>query len=811
MKYKWRYGFLGNQAEDTWGRTGDGSLSDSWKNGLQGNYDSRIVNRQTATSSHSVAPWQDPKMLNVLGHSIQSTSVYQQSNREERFGQYEQEGGFQGYNASVQGTVASTVSSAIAQVQPIYQQTNVGTPSVLQSQTLPLPASISGLIVPPLLANSLPTVATSTQSTVGLPDAFVPRYAGSNGPIFPALSTQNELTETKENYYIQLTRLPSELLRPSALEHFLRPSVPLTLSSVKVVFDPKGFPLHSLVRFENSKDAKNVLHRDGEQGIRIRSCSKKIFDEAVDGSLQVPPNYLQISKDGNFHPERNSRVPPASRHYRSPERRDFDGRYDERPRMARELDRFRGPKHGRSRSPRDYRDYREVKRRGECGRYCIEFTNLPFRVTEPEIREFLSPRCEPVKVTRVYNEDGQASDRWIAEFTTFEQAEKGYRVRGKVGDRPIRAKRLTNEDADQLLAIPDRFGRQKKEEFERKHGESIIAPLLDLPNRTSETGFHFKVSSRISRRSTGRGGRGRGGLCRGGLLPTYHGERGLAEVQSSSGLNGTASTSSVAPPRFPAFRGSRMPGSRPPRPPLISPPSFFGTTTPSTIRQRGPPPSNRGPPLLRGPRPPTFHPPNNGPAGPIPSIPPPSVKSCIMIENVPDSKNDSDVAILLKLNQTVRGTLRRAVDGVYYVDMNTMDEATKTVQLFNGLKLGDVAITLTAITRQQMQLGVEKKVEVVEMLEPELIASVGEPGTVISCHGFPANVTLTDVAQFFDKYSLVESSVRIKLDDSGVPTGECLLAVGTPQEASKAVMLLSGRKLAGSTITMSVVRAATKQ
>lgn len=74
------------------------------------------------------------------------------------------------------------------------------------------------------------------------------------------------------------------------------------------------------------------------------------------------------------------------------------------------------------------------------------------------------------------------------------------------------------------------------------------------------------------------------------------------------------------------------------------------------------------------------------------------------------------------------------------------------------------------------------------MLEPELIASVGEPGTVISCHGFPANVTLTDVAQFFDKYSLVESSVRIKLDDSGVPTGECLLAVGSPQVCISVVL-----------------------
>uniref|UniRef100_A0A915PPT6 RRM domain-containing protein n=1 Tax=Setaria digitata TaxID=48799 RepID=A0A915PPT6_9BILA len=822
-----------NAAEDAWNRAVDGPLSDSWKNGSQGNYESRTSNRQTTTTTattqsqqtHSIGPWQDPKMLNVLGQSTQSSSVYQQSNREERFNQYEQDNNFQGYNASVQAVVTATVaSSAITQ---IYQQTNVGTPAVLQGQVLPLPPSISGLLVPPLLANTLSTnPATAAQPAAGLANAhaFVARYTGRNGPIFPALSTQHGLAEDKQNCYVELSRLPSELLRPAALEQFLRPSIPLTLSSVKVVFDPKGFPLHSLVRFECAKDARNVLDRDGEQGIRIRSCSKEVFDNAIDGSLQIPPAFLQGTKEADYHDERNPRISIPSRHHRSPERRDFDGRYDERPRafLRDHEDRYRASRHGRSRSPRDYRDYRDTKRRGvDPGRYCIEFTNLPFRVTEAEIREYLGPRCEPTKVTRAYNEDGQASDRWIAEFTTFDLAEKAYRVRGKINERPIRARRITNEDADQMLAVPDRFGRQKKEEYERKHGgDASITPLLDLPGRSAEAGAHFQDPSK------GRGSRGRGGLYRGGLIHGYHGDREMGDGLSPSGLNGTASSSSVAPPRFPTFRlhGGLLPGSRP-RPPLISPPTFFGNTTPSTIRQRGPPPSGRGPPLLRGPRPPTFHPPNNGPAGPIPAIPPPSVKSCLMIENVAENETDIDVAKFLKLNQTVQGmfcaqlrqtypiigTLRRAADGIFYVDMGTMDEATKAVQLCSGLKLGENIISLTAITRQQMHVGVEKKVESVEMLEPELIASVGEPGTVISCHGFPANVTLTDVAQFFDKYSLVESSVRIKLDDNGVPTGECLLAVGSPQEANKAVMLLSGRKLAGSTITMSVVRAATKQ
>lgn len=57
--------------------------------------------------------------------------------------------------------------------------------------------------------------------------------------------------------------------------------------------------------------------------------------------------------------------------------------------------------------------------------------------------------------------------------------------------------RITNEDADQMLAVPDRFGRQKKEEYERKHGnDSSIAPLLDLPSRSVETGLHFQDPSK---------------------------------------------------------------------------------------------------------------------------------------------------------------------------------------------------------------------------------------------------------------------------------------------------------------------------
>ena len=40
--------------------------------------------------------------------------------------------------------------------------------------------------------------------------------------------------------YVELSRLPTEMLRPAVLEQFLRPSIPLQVSSVKVVFSSQG-------------------------------------------------------------------------------------------------------------------------------------------------------------------------------------------------------------------------------------------------------------------------------------------------------------------------------------------------------------------------------------------------------------------------------------------------------------------------------------------------------------------------------------------------------------------------------------------
>ncbi|ETN70239.1 hypothetical protein NECAME_14892, partial [Necator americanus] len=86
------------------------------------------------------------------------------------------------------------------------------------------------------------------------------------GPNFGAGPT---LPRSSQNVakYVELSRLPTEMLRPAVLEQFLRPSVPLQVSSVKVVYSSQGIHMHTLVRFDNPADAEAVISRNGELGI----------------------------------------------------------------------------------------------------------------------------------------------------------------------------------------------------------------------------------------------------------------------------------------------------------------------------------------------------------------------------------------------------------------------------------------------------------------------------------------------------------------------------------------------------------------
>lgn len=84
----------------------------------------------------------------------------------------------------------------------------------------------------------------------------------------------------------------------------------------------------------------------------------------------------------------------------------------------------------------------------------------------------------------------------------------------------------------------------------------------------------------------------------------------------------------------------------------------------------------------------------------------------------------------------------------------------------------------------------------------EFVASLGPRGTVISCCGFPSDVTMEDVLGFFHGFPVDHNSVRIRMGDDGTLTGECMLAMANTESASKAVSSLDGKKVRGQVVSL---------
>uniref|UniRef100_A0A1I7YQA3 RRM domain-containing protein n=1 Tax=Steinernema glaseri TaxID=37863 RepID=A0A1I7YQA3_9BILA len=360
---------------------------------------------------------------------------------------------------------------------------------------------------------------------------------------------------------VEITNLPPDLLRPTAMESFIRPMTPLTLSSVKMVQDQSGRPV-ALVRFPNPADLQHALRLDGTRNVYIRPISNVVFEKAVEAPLTGPPVPRSHSPVSPSHPPSEdtwrSHGPPAQApgyggppgrpfspprrgRSRSPQRRERDRRPDLDPRSR--FDKERSPprrRRTRSRSPLRRRETSVSSSSASLtpsvsehlgARYDVLITNVPFKVTIAQWEDFAAHNgVRYVNVTRTYYEDGNASDRWVMTFTSREDAMRLLAADrtplGSMGGRSLRMRAVSAEEAIHLMSIPDKFGELRKEEYDRQRG------------KTEED------------------------MIREGELP---------------------------PTAFGAFSVARGPGPRPSKPGLLGPPN-----------QNRPPPNGPGP---RGPRP----------------------------------------------------------------------------------------------------------------------------------------------------------------------------------------------------------------
>ncbi|KAK5975963.1 hypothetical protein GCK32_004804, partial [Trichostrongylus colubriformis] len=260
--------------------------------------------------------------------------------------------------------------------------------------------------------------------------------------------------------YVELSRLPTEMLRPAVLEQFLRPSVPLQVSSVKVVYSSQGIHMNTLVS--------------------VRPSTKAIFDDAVDG---LPPALLTAAEAVTENADHKRDVEHSRRRSRSRSRDRRRGKRDTSPRK-RQRSRSR-ERHGNRRSRSRSAPKRSRQTTGST-RWCLQLTNVPFRCTEQELIAWMSERVRPSKVTRTFYADGNASDRWIAEFESESLMERAYGIKRLLIGRTVKMCHIENELADELLKIEDVYGERRKEssEMAAAHGDhrDSIKPLLSEPS-----------------------------------------------------------------------------------------------------------------------------------------------------------------------------------------------------------------------------------------------------------------------------------------------------------------------------------------
>ncbi|KAJ1353701.1 hypothetical protein KIN20_010395 [Parelaphostrongylus tenuis] len=251
--------------------------------------------------------------------------------------------------------------------------------------------------------------------------------------------------------YVELSRLPAEMLRPAALEQFLKPSVPLTISSVKVVYSSQGIHKNTLIRFENASDAESCSTID-------ESC----FEQAVD----CLPSVIIASAEAVDNGTRKRDSEPSRRRSRSLSRERRRSRRHSPPRQRQRCRSRSRDRHGIHGSPSH--SLKRSRQTTSSTRWCLQLTNVPFRCTKAEIIDWLSERVRPSKVTRTFYADGNASDRWIAEFESESLMQRAQGIKRLLMGRTVRMCHIENDHADELMKIEDVYGERRRKENNEK-------------------------------------------------------------------------------------------------------------------------------------------------------------------------------------------------------------------------------------------------------------------------------------------------------------------------------------------------------
>lgn len=405
-----------------------------------------------------------------------------------------------------------------------------------------------------------------------------------------------------------------------------------------------------------------------------------------------------------------------------------------------------GPPSGGSRGPPIERDR---------PRFVIELKNVPFRARREDVERAMGGRLRPIKVEKAINRDSTPSDRWYAEFSSYQEIDELIRLGLEMEGRNVIVKHSSLAQMDRALTYAEaRAKSRERDEDRRRSGERERSRGKRSRSRSRERSGKRAASPKRNRTKS----------------PTVNIKdvcvyiTGMPHTIVERDIASVLENCRIAP------NGIR----------LMKEPS--GTAYVELLDVRDVEKALKKDGSYMGSQ--------------SVSIKPCSLKN--MQEAIQKQFRTGFGAEKIEEKNGEKGSKKGPSPSQSEIKPPSQPSQPKK-QEPPPQKKNSIQPTLE---EQQRALGPPTGTP---PIDPSVVLSIGKPGCVVAVHGLPPKISLEELCQFFQGHQILEDSVRMHYNDAGDPTGDCLLAVGTPEDTVRAVSKLNGRILSGHKVTMYIL------
>jgi hypothetical protein len=236
-------------------------------------------------------------------------------------------------------------------------------------------------------------------------------------------------TYDPEELFVELSRLPPNLIDIDACKQFLLPVVPLEVRTV----NNNEVHIVTVIYCSSQSDANSVLQRDGEAGIKIRWSGRGAFYALPQSKQPFAASLNPQVWDFPANDQQPFNKRSSDQHYQS----DIDVK---RPKNDLSQNDLHSNQPIFSQRPEaSWANSITHPTQSESSIFYVLLMNVPFKASNWDVTAFANEaKVNPLKITRVFSPNTERSDKWMLECQTRMDANNIIESHAKMFGRQLR-------------------------------------------------------------------------------------------------------------------------------------------------------------------------------------------------------------------------------------------------------------------------------------------------------------------------------------------------------------------------------------